>query len=239
MRLTNTSGSVCCLLAVLLAGCNVTIGPSLRGSGVAKTETREVAPFSEIEVGSAIQLDVVVGDPTDLVVTADDNVLPLVRTEVTGDRLKIYLDTSLSTNIGVQVKAATPELKALVASGASKVNATGITGEKFQIELHGSSTGEFGSEAEVMDITLSGASHAVLAGVGSQLNLECFGASRINAAGFTADKVTAVVSGASFAQVNAKEEFAADASGASHIHYTGQPAKLKKQVSGASTVTAQ
>ena len=112
------SAYACCLLAVLSTGCNITIGPSLRGSGVAKTESREVAQFSEIEVGSAIQLDVTVGEPTSLVVTADDNVLPSVRTEVVGDRLKIYLDTSLSTNIGVQVKASTPELKSLVGSGA-------------------------------------------------------------------------------------------------------------------------
>jgi hypothetical protein len=239
MRLTDAVGSVCCLLAVVLAGCNITIGPSLRGSGVAKTETREVAPFSEIEVGSAIQLDVTVGDPTGLVVTADDNVLPLVRTEVTGERLKIYLDTPVSTNINVQFRAGTPELKALVGSGASQVNVTGITGEKFEIELHGASKGEFGSEAEVMDVTLSGASQAVLAGVGRQLNLECFGASRMNAASFMADRVTAVVSGASFAQVNAKEEFTVEASGASHVRCAGNPAKLKKQVSGASTVTAE
>ena len=149
-RFPVSSAYACCLLAVLATGCNITIGPAPCGSGVAKTETREVAQFSEIEVGSAIQLDVTVGEPTSLVVTADDNVLPLVRTEVAGDRLKIYLDTSLSTNIGVQVKASTPALKSLVGSDATKINATGVTGEKYQVEVHGASTGEPSSNAEVM-----------------------------------------------------------------------------------------
>ena len=215
-------GSVyaCYLLAVLLAGCNITIAPALRGSGVAKTESREVAKFSEIEVGSAIQLAVTVGEPTSLVVTADDNVLPLVRTEVVGDRLKIYLDTSLSTNIGVQVKASTPELSSLVGSGATKVNATGVTGEKFQIELHGASTGELSSNAEVMDVTLSGASRGELTGACNQLNVECSGASQIDAADYAADKVTAELSGASSAQLNVKEALAVEASGALLISAT-------------------
>ena len=180
-----------------------------------------------------------VGEATSLVVTADDNVLPLVRTEVVGDRLKIYLDTSLSTNIGVQVKASTPELKSLVGSGATKVNATGVTGEKFQIELHGASTGELSSNADVMDVTLSGASRGVLTGDCNQLIVKCSGASQMNATDLTADTVTAELSGASSAQLNAKEELAVDASGASHLRYTGQPAKLTKQVSGASTVSGQ
>jgi hypothetical protein len=204
-RIAGTFNLTCCLLAILSAGCNITIGPSLRGSGVAKTETRDVAPFSEIEVGSAIQLDVAVGEPTTLVVTADDNVLPLVRTEVAGDRLKIYLDSSLSTDLGVQVKVGTPELTTLVGSGASKAKATGITGEKFQLELHGASNGELTSEANALDITLSGASRAVLSGACHHLNGKCFGASQLNAADLTAAKVTANVSGASSAQVNAHE----------------------------------
>jgi putative autotransporter adhesin-like protein len=233
------SAFACCLLAVLSTGCNITIGPSLHGSGVAKTETRDVGSYSEIEVGSAIQLDVTVGEPTSLVVTADDNVLPLVRTEVAGDRLKIYLDNSLSTNIGVQVRASTPELTSLVGSGATKVNATGVTGEKFQIELHGASTGELSSNAEVMDVTLSGASRGILAGSCKELIVECSGASQMNAADFTADTVTAELSGASSAQLNAKEELTAEASGASHLRYAGQPAKLTKQASGASTVSGQ
>jgi hypothetical protein len=232
-------GLACWVLPVVLAGCNVVFDPSLRGSGVAKAEPREVAPFSEIEVGSAVQLDVTVGDPTSVVVTADDNILPLVRTEVVGDRLKIYVEGSTSTNIGVQVKVSMPKLKALVAGGASRISATGVAADQFQLELHGASTGELSGNAEVLDATLTGASRAVLSGTCNHLKVECAGASQLNATDFTADKVAVVASGASTVQVDAKEELTASVSGASHLHYTGQPTKLNKQVSGASTMSAK
>jgi Putative auto-transporter adhesin, head GIN domain len=229
----------CCLLPLLLAGCNVSLGPSLRGSGVAKTESRQAASFSEIEVGSAIRLDVNAGHPTSLSVTADDNILPLVRTEVVGDRLKIYVDAPYSSGVGVEVNASTPELNALLGTGASTISTTGIDAGKFRLELHGASTGEFSGHADVMDVTLTGASGAVLSGTCEQLNVACAGASHLKAADFAAEKVTAVLSGASSAQVNASEELTANASGASHLRYVGQPAKLNKHVNGASTVSAQ
>jgi hypothetical protein len=215
------------------------LGPSLRGSGVAKTETREVAPYSEIEVGNAIQLDVTVGGASEVIVTADDNILPVVRTEVSGDRLKIYLDASTSTDIGVRVQATTPKLNVLVGSGASKITATGIAANQFQLEAHGAATAELSGDSEALNATITGASRAVLSGTCKRLKVECAGASHLNATDLVSGDVAATLSGASSAQVNATDELSATASGASNLRYTGQPAKLNKQVSGASSVAAR
>jgi hypothetical protein len=238
-RVVNSWSLTVCLLAVLLPGCNIVIGPSLRGSGVAKTESREVGGFSEIEVGNAIQLDVVVGEPAEVTVSADDNILPLVKTVLAGDRLKIYVDESFSTDLGVQVKITTPELKALEGSGASRITAGRITGDAFSLGLSGASTCDLASDAEALEVTLSGASRSSLVGVTQQLTIECSGASHVDATKLTADKVHAEVSGASSARVFANQELAATASGASNVRYAGNPAKVAQDVSGASTVAAQ
>jgi putative autotransporter adhesin-like protein len=230
---------VCWSLAIGLVGCDQMSGPSLRGSGVAKTETRVVAPFSEIDVGSAIQLDAKIGPATSLVVTSDDNILPHVKTVVAGDRLKIYLDGSCSTNIGIKVEATTPALQALLGSGASKSTVSGITGEQFQLGLSGASGCQLTGDADLIDATLSGASHGTIVGTARQLTVECSGASHLDATRLTARMVAAELSGASTANVNATDELTAVASGASTLRYVGQPAKLDKAISGASTVASQ
>jgi hypothetical protein len=230
----------CLPLTVVLAGCDITIGPSLRGNGVAKTETRAIADFSEVEVGSAIELDVTIGpEKNGLVVTADENILPHVRTVAAGDRLKIYLDSPYSTNIGVKVQATTPQLSALLGSGASTTTVSGITGEQFELELSGASRCHLTGDTDRIEVTLSGASHGKIIGTTKQLTVECSGASQLDAKELSTEAVSADLSGASTAQVQASEELTADASGASTLRYTGQPGRLEKRTSGASTVTAE
>jgi hypothetical protein len=233
-------GPVCALgLLVAFSGCDVSFGPTLRGSGIMNTESRAVDSFSEIEVGSAIELEVTIGPAADLVVTADDNILPYLKTEVSRDRLNIYLDASSTSGIQVKVSATVPELKALVASGATRTTLIGVAGEHFQLDLSGASTCQLTSDADVMDVKLSGASHGTLTGSAKELTLECSGASRVTATEFQAEKVAVELSGASTARVHATNELSAEASGASTLRYAGEPAKLEKEISGASTVAAE
>ena len=131
-------GPVCtCWLLAVLLGCDVPFGPSLRGSGVAKTETRRAASFSEIEVGGGIQLDVKFGPAISLDVTGDDNILPHLKTEVTGDRLEIFTDTPYSSDLGVKASVTLPVLKVLAGSGASKTTLTDFAGEQVLLDLSG------------------------------------------------------------------------------------------------------
>src|SRR3954470_7777254 len=125
------------LSLALLSGCMVAMpgGPAVTGSGVAKTETRTVTDFTEVEVGNAIHLDLTVGASPGVEVTADDNLLPHVITEVTAGRLKVSTDASTTTKIGITVKATTPTLKAVEGSGASTATVTGVQADRFRLGL--------------------------------------------------------------------------------------------------------
>ena len=203
---------------------------------MAKTETRAAIAFSKIDVGSNIELNASVGPATSLMVTADDNILPHIQTSVVGDRLKIYVDVSYSTDLGVKVQATAPALRVLQGSGASKTTLTGVAGEQFQLDLSGASNCQLTSDADLIGLKVSGASHCTIAGVAKQLTIGCSGASQLNAAELKCDKIAAELSGASTAHVNATEELTVETSGASTLRYVGRPAKLHKKVSGASTV---
>jgi hypothetical protein len=231
-------GLLAALVLVVSVGCNFSFGPALRGSGVAKTESREVTGYSAIEVGNAIEVEATIAPTTDLVVTGDDNILHHLKTEVVGDTLKIYADTSYSSDLEIKVTVAVPVLKELSGSGASRTKLTGATGDHFSLELSGASHCQFDGNADAVEVTLSGASHATLTGSTKELKLECSGASRVTATELTAEKVVAELNGASIAHVHASQELDAEASGASSLRYAGQPSKLDKDMSGASTISA-
>lgn len=227
------------VLLAVASGCHISHRPSLQGSGVAKSETRAVGSFTEIELEGQIELDLSTGPATDLNITGDDNLLPHIKTEVTGDKLKIYADTSYSSKLGIQVSATAPALKALTGSGATKSTLSGVLAQQFSLDLSGACSCRFTGDADRLVVNLSGASHITLVGASDELVIECSGASKVDAMGLTAKKVRADVSGASTGLVNASDELRADASGASTLRFAGKPVKTSLQSSGASTVSPQ
>jgi hypothetical protein len=225
-------------LAPILAGCHLDQIP-IKGSGVAKTETRKLSHFEEVEVRNAIQLELTVGPATSFEITTDDNLLPHVKTEVVGKQLRIFTDRSTTTNLGMKVKVTTPTLKALDGSGATAITVTGAKAEKFSVDLSGASKCELAVKADALTLQLSGASNCKITGDVSWLKLECSGASKAVTDQVAAKTVEADLSGASSAEIRATDELTVKASGASSLRYAGSPETVTKDVHGASTVRAK
>lgn len=224
--------AVSLLALALLAGCEsynydtvtmptrVAVNPAVTivGSGVTASEARPVAGFSAVTVSGPFRVVLTPGAPS-LEVTADDNVVPLVRSEVRGDTL--FVDFTLgSVNLArtreITVRATAPELREARASGAAVLEMSGV-------------------EAERLTIDLSGAAAGSAAGVVGELTLLLSGASRWNGAALRARTVRATLSGASSALQRVSDSLRADLSGASTLEYLGDPAVVSN-VSGASLV---
>jgi hypothetical protein len=210
------------LVAVVAAGgCCATLGgPRVQGSGVRKTETRDVGDFGQIEVSGAIGLEYTAGEDTEVEVSTDDNLVPLVVTEVSGATLKVYTREGTSTSLGITVKVSAPHLKAVGVSGASHATLTGV-------------------EEKSLRLTVSGASNVTASGKADRLDIDCSGASGVHATKLTAQTVAVTVSGASRAEVRAVRELDASASGASTVRYAGSPAKKQESASGASSISGE
>ncbi len=200
-----------------VAACTLLTGCLTRGSGQERRETREAGAFSEIEVGGIFDVHVTVGPEASIEIVGDDNIVPLVDTTISGDRLHIETNESISPKLDLVVNVTTPNLKALRTSGSCDVDVSGISGETFELDASG-----------VADITLVGA-------VGT-LELDLSGAGRVDATGLPARTVEVDMSGAGKADVHATELLVANVSGAGSVHYSGNPAKVDEHVSGVGKV---
>ncbi|HEY0547199.1 MAG TPA: head GIN domain-containing protein [Pyrinomonadaceae bacterium] len=208
------------MLAVMLTGCSYvkSFGDRVVGSGVIKNEKRSVNAFTSIDASGAFDVEVVCQKEQSLELEGDDNLLPLVKTEVRGSTLYIKPDKEFSVRKAIRVKIAVPNLESISSSGASSFRVADVKNEKLKIDT-------------------SGASSLNLAGETKSLSLDMSGASKVESEGLRAERVTISLSGAGKASVYASEELNAEVSGAGSVSYAGDPKTVNKHVSGVGSVS--
>lgn len=127
------------------------------------------------------------------------------------------LELSASSSAVIEVKAGVRELS-IDASGASQVKAE-VVATELEADIVGASTAMLSGQATKSEIDLSGASRLHAANLRtSQLDLECWGASKASAQGIDC---SAQASGASAVNIECLQRLNASASGASTIVYSG------------------
>lgn len=200
--------------------CNVTNFKNMggiQGSGNAKRETRNLSDFEKIDASGAINAEIAAGKEFSVEVEADDNLLQYIKTEISGDTLKIYSEDKISPKTKLSVKISLPELTKLDVSGASTANVTGVKGDSLELQASGAS--KIKVDGEIKD-----------------LNAEANGASTIDASNLNAENADVNSNGASTVTAAPVNDLKAEASGASTIYYTSDPKNIKQNASGASSV---
>ncbi len=192
--------------------------PALVGSGRMVTEARAVPPFTAVSVSAAGHLFVVQTGVESLEITAEDNVLPLLRAEVQGGRLILgpVPGFDVLQTREVEYRLTVRDLRDIEASGASRVEVSGI-------------------RADALAVRLSGASTLTASGDAGRLVLQLSGASRCLAEELRMGLLSADLSGASRARLRVSDRIDADLSGASALEYLGDP-RVAARVSGGSVV---
>lgn len=207
------------LLAALFAACDYTnirtgeSGDRVEGSGRRKAERREVGDFDRLLVEGAYRVEVACGREPGLEVEADDNLLPLIRTEVEGGRLRVHHERGMSTQTIPRLRITVPDVREVELPGASEFSLTGVRNESLKISVPGAS--KFRAEGET-----------------GRLEVALSGAGLIDAAALRARHVAASCNGAGSISVYASERLDASVSGIGSIDYSGNPATVNRSVSG-------
>jgi hypothetical protein len=210
-----STGVVAVVMLLLSAGCFVL--DRIDGSGRSATEQRDVAQFTELQVRGALTVEARSGDQRSVTITGDDNILRIIKTNVRDNRLTIEPEKSYTSDVPLRVSVVAPDLRGIVASGASTVTVEGIRTTELSVQAGGAST-----------VRASGSVERVTA--------DATGASRILLGDVTARDAGVRASGASMIEVSASGTISGRASGASSIRYRGTPQDVQVSTSGASSV---
>lgn len=203
---SNLSSLLVCLTALsLLTACSFNLG-GLRGSGIAKTESREVSGFSSISSKSVGKVTIQQTGKESLTITADDNILPLLESRVADNVLYLTIRKDISMNpikpieFLVEVKS----IESLNIDGVGSVEVKDIQGKQLAISLDGVGSMTISGSVDVLELDLSG--------VGS-----------FQGENFQTKQATVRNSGVGSAVVNVSEQLDATVSGVGSIEYIGSP----------------
>jgi len=201
-------------LVLLSAGCD---WRGIRGNGTMKTEQRPVTAFTRIEAGGFYEIQWQPGPPS-LSLTTDENLLSHIETRMSGSVLKIETHGQIAPTHGVTVVITSPSLTGAELSGAVKLEAAQLSGDRFALDT-------------------SGATKVSLAGRANRLIASLTGASRLNAENFQAEDVEISVTGAGRADVTATNSLKAAITGAGRVSYGGNPKSVEKKITGAGKIS--
>jgi hypothetical protein len=202
--------SLCLLLA--LTACF----HGVRGSGVRKTEKRDLPAFTSIETSGAFEVRVDCQKPVSFEVETDDNLLPLVQTEVRDGVLRVTTTKSYRSNGGIVLRITVPDLARIKSTGAGKFDISNLKNDLFEIQSTGAAT-------------------VVASGQSKSLTISSTGAGKIDAHDLRASDATVKVTGAAGVDVYATDALDVTVSGAGRVTYSGNP-KVSKKVTGAGQV---
>ncbi len=199
------------------------------------TETREIKPFTKIDISGAATVEYMQSDTLQLSVTGDAGDLRNVTTSSDGETLMIKTKGGISHFCRIRV--ASRGLAQVTCSGASKIESGNtITTDSISIDASGASTVNLNIKNRALNVVSGGASGLGLEGSTSNLTANISDASTLKSYKLSASSVNVITSGASTAKVYAVDRIMANATGASTVKFKGDPKDVSVEASTASTI---
>ena len=192
-------------------------GRGVKGSGNLKTEKRDLAAFKAIDTMGAYEVEVMCQKPASFEIETDDNILPLIKTDVRDGVLYVTSEKSFNPSRSVTLRISLPELTAVSSRGAGEVTIQD-------------------AKSDDLKIASMGAASIKAAGKVKSTTISSSGAGDIDANRLQAETARVAVAGAASVSVYATEQLDVTVSGVGSVTYGGNPKTVNKSVSGIGSV---
>lgn len=206
---------------ILLLSCSVSLNgqQTINGSGKVSSETRSVSGFSAVSIEGSGDVDIVIGPEESVVVEAEDNILPVIQTVLEKNVLVIRTkrNTSIQTTKPIKIHITMKSLSGVRIPGSGNITVSELNGDSFSIALPGSGNITVEGTANMVNITLGGSG-----------NIDC--------ANLKARSATVTINGSGNITVYANESLDAIINGSGDIRYSGNPARVNKDVRGSGNI---
>jgi hypothetical protein len=189
------------------------------GSGVAVTETRELPEFDAIELHIKADVQVQIGKPTALEITGDDNIVPLVKTEVSDGRLAIRADRAFESKHALKIAVTVADLKAAAVFSSGDLNIQGLDNKSIALTVHGS--GDLGAIGKT-----------------EQLTVTIHGSGDVGASDLQAGAASVTIHGSGDADVHVLGAFDAVIHGSGDVRAVGKADRLTASINGSGDLRA-
>lgn len=183
---------------------------ALAGNGVAAKDTRDVAPFTRISVGSKIQAEIRIGTPSRLELEGDKNLIAVVTSKSENGTLTLRTSEPVKPAMTLRARISVDRLESAHATGAAVVDIQGLAADKFEARVER-------------------AGKVIARGTAKTLVLDGKDAGALDFQKVSASSATVRVVRGSHADVGYLEKLDVTASEATYVQYEGTP-EIKQDI---------
>jgi hypothetical protein len=182
-------------------------------------EPRPVAAFHAISVPGTIQVIVTIGKAASVELSGEADLLPKVTTTVKDGVLVLDTPRRMNNRKSKQLRAIVtmPELKAVEIGGTAELKATGLASANLRVDIQGTGS-----------ITLSGTA--------GTMEVSIDGTGEVDADKLAAEDARVAIGGTGQATLRASKSVEVNVSGTGSVDIAGNPARVKKSVTGTGSV---
>jgi len=242
-------------LLIGFGGCYKSHGIS--GNNQVVTETRQMHPFDEIVNDGPFYVYITQDSIYEVVVQAESNLIPHIKTLVNGNTLVIDTRESLNSHGQMNIFVKTPDVNGLYLRGSGLMNADSLNVESLIMDISGSGdingkvaantiharisgsgTIFFEIHCTVIDTKISGSGYLDLSGETNTGTHTISGSGKINSYNFIQKECFANISGSGDMFLNVTDNLEVNISGSGNVYYIGNP-QLTTQITGSGSVIHQ
>jgi hypothetical protein len=217
-----------------LVGCTL-----VRGSGDVISEERDVSGFDSILVQGGGILEIVQTDDEGLTITADENLLEYIETDVKGDTLEITIrdpNTQIMPSEDIRYEVRLRDLNEVDVDGSVDIVCEGMLTDDVKLDISGSSSVAFSSlDADSLELSISGSADSTIDGEIAEQRLDISGSGDFQHGELRSRSSRVSISGSGDVTVWATDELDIDVSGSGNVSYYGSPT-VSQNLSGSADI---
>lgn len=243
------------VLIVSLSSCRKAF--FIQGNNSTANETRQLNSFNKIANDGSFIVTVINDTTSYVVISAESNLIPYIRTIVDGDALIIDSRESLNNHSAMRLEVHTAHLEAIELNGSGEISFDSFSCDKFSAVLNGSGNikGTMNSNSAVLRVdgsgllnidlqtkslaaSVFGSGDIKLVGASIMSKMEVHGSGNIKYYDFVQSSCEALTDGSGSIYVNVTEQLDVRIEGSGSVYYIGNP-EISVDISGSGKLVKQ
>jgi hypothetical protein len=248
------------LTCALITSCDDIWHHCIDGNGHTSTVTRNLSPFTQIQVNGDFKVQVETDTSSVAIVEADENLQDLIVTHVSGDKLIIESRNGdcLNSSHPIEISVSTPSIDnielngsghvycyglnaedlVLRLSGSGEMNLTQIKCSSAKLEIEGSGNIDCAADVENLYSQIEGSGEIRMNGSALNSELRVIGSGHQRAGEFNTDVCIAYISGSGIIDTDVNNSLDVTITGSGIVNYFGNPV-ITSHISGSGKIVKQ
>lgn len=230
------------MLSLTLMACSIPVINVVKGSGNLATETRTVGSFNAIQLDGSGKLVITQGDTPALQIEAEDNILPDLKSTVSGDTLilgfqdRFWQKTLLPTE-SITYSLIVTDLNAITFNGAGNLDMNLLDTDSLSITVNGAGQVDITNlTANSLVVQINGTGKVEISGEVTNQVIGIDGAGTVQNGNLKSSQTTITANGLGVATVWATDTLEVTFNGGGTLKYYGEPA-LTQNINGAADIS--